>query len=424
VITDIRCERGELTFQAEVGGISERIWIRSEADLAPNADAVLSASLLPAMKSGGKLEIHAPISPRILRMQPEYQAIQRAWSRDWRSRTRLEEVSVSAPVRDEQEPERNGRVGAFFSGGVDSWSTILTHPEITDLVFIRGTDLLLGNEQHEGLVEEVDSRLREVAAELGKRITVVETNLRQLSDPLAPWEIYFGCALVTVALFAQPLFDRVLIASEIDHEVQPAVATGRMVDHLWSTDGLEIIDDGGLYNRVERIRNIADHPLVQRSLRTCWQNPGSAYNCGRCRKCLQTMITLEALGKRDRVTTFPELDLEAVAEVVIDIDLALSYWEDLLDLTRAAGRSDLEAVVESAVSRGKRTLELPDGFRRRRTPGPPPLSGPTEANGDGSIPPTEAEQLLGTILNSRSWRMTEPLRRLAARARRLGGPRP
>jgi len=377
------------------------------------------------MKAGGTLEIDAPISPRILRMQPEYQAIQRAWSRDWKGRAILEEVSVSAPARDEPEPERKGRVGAFFSGGVDSWSTIVSHPEITDLVFIRGADLLLGDERHEGLVEEVDARLRAVAAELGKRITVVETNLRRLSDPLAPWEIYFGCALVSVALFAQPLFDRVLIASEIDHEVQPAVATARMVDHLWSTDGLEIIDDGGLYNRVERIRNIADHPLVQRSLRSCWQNPGSAYNCGRCRKCLQTMITLEALGKRDRVSTFPELDLGAVADVVIDFELSLSLWEDLLDLTRATGRSDLEQVVAPAVERGKRALGLPSQFRRRRVHGPPPLTAPPQANGSsGSTRPADAEQLLGTILSSRSWRLTEPLRRLGAWARRARAPRP
>lgn len=358
-------------------------------------------------------------------MQPEYQAIQRAWSREWKGRANLEEVSVAAQARDEQEPERNGRVGAFFSGGVDSWSTIVTHPEITDLVFIRGIDLLLGDERHQGLVEEVDARLREVAAELGKRITVVETNLRRLSDPLAPWEIYFGCALVTVALFAQPLFDRVLIASEIDHEVQPAVATARMVDHLWSTEALEIIDDGGLYNRVERIHNIADHPLVQRSLRSCWQNPGSAYNCGRCRKCLQTMITLEALDKRDRVSTFPELDLDAVTDVVIDFELALSLWEDLLDLTRATGRSDLERVVEPAVARGKRTLGLPSEFRRRRTQGPPPPTAPARANGTrGSIRPGDAEQLLGTILSSRSWRLTEPLRRLGVRVRRARTPRP
>jgi hypothetical protein len=371
------------------------------------------------MRAGGTLTIPASISPRLLRTQPEFQTIQRAWSWEWRfGDPPLKEVAVSAPARDQPSAEPNGRVAAFFSGGVDSWSTIVNHPEITDLIFIRGTDLLLGWPVHEALVEEVESRLRAVATELGKRITVVETNLRQLSDPLARWDIYFGCALVTVALFAQPLFERVLIASEIDHEVQPAIATGRMVDQLWSTEELEIVDDGGRYNRVERIRNVADHFPVQRSLRVCWQNPGSTYNCGRCRKCLQTMITLEALGKRNRVATFPELDLEAVADIEITWDLPLILWEDLLDATRAAGRTDLERAVEPVVARGKKTMGLPPNYRRRRMPGPPALVRVTEPASADVAASEEAQELLNTILNSRSWRMTAPLRRVANRLRR------
>ena len=375
---------------------------------------------MPAMRTGGTLRIPASISPRLLRTQPEFQAIQRAWSREWKfGDPPLEEVAVSAPARAQPPTQPNGRVAAFFSGGVDSWSTILNHPEITDLIFVRGADLLLGTPVHEALVEEVESRLRAVAAELGKRITVVETNLRQFSDPLARWETYFGCALVTVALFAQALFERVLIAGDIDHEVQPAVGTARMVDQLWSTEQLEIVDDGGRFNRMERIRGIADNPQVQRSLRVCWRNPDSAYNCGRCRKCLQTMIALETLGKRDRVATFPDLDLDAVAEINSTWDLPLALWEDLLDATRAAGRADLERIVEPVVARDRETLGLPPNYRRRQIPGPPTLvRAPAPATAADPATAEQAEELLGTILNSHSWRMTAPFRRLAGRLRR------
>jgi hypothetical protein len=372
------------------------------------------------MRSGGTLRIAAPISPRLLRMQPEYQAIQRVWSLEWESEfgyPPLNEVAVSAPPRDDAPAQPSGRVAAFFSGGVDSWSTVIGHEDVTDLIFVRGTDLILGSADHESLVDEVESRLREVAAGLGKQITVVETNLRQLSDPLARWDVYFGSALVAVALFLQPLFERVLIASEIDHEVQPLNGTSRMVDQLWSTEGLEIVDDGGRFNRVERTRRIADHPLVQRSLRVCWKNPGGAYNCGRCRKCVQTMITLEALGRRDRFATFPELDLEAVAEIEFNSLLSLTIWEDVLDLTREVGRADLEQIVEPAVMRGRREHGFPPDYRRRRSPGPPPTNRPAVADGDSTRAAQEAQEQLETILSSRSWRMTAPLRRVANRLR-------
>jgi len=43
---------------------------------------------------------------------------------------------------------------------------------------------------------------------------------------------------------------------------------------------------------------------------------GGAYNCGHCRKCLMTKVTLEALGARDALKTFPsQLDLDAVASI-------------------------------------------------------------------------------------------------------------
>jgi hypothetical protein len=189
-----------------------------------------------------------------------------------------------------------------------------------------------------------------------------------------------------------------------------------MVDQLWSTEQLEIVDVGGRYNRVERVRKIADHPLVQRSLRVCWENPDSAYNCGRCRKCLQTMLTLEVFGKLDRVSTFPELDLDAVARVEIANEVGLSYWEDLLDAARATGRADLEGAVEPVIARRKQKLGLPPHHRRRHTPGPPPL---TPRPVTWRTPTEEREALLKAILNSRSWRLTAPLRRIAWRLRRL-----
>ena len=192
----------------------------------------------------------------------------------------------------------------------------------------------------------------------------------------------------------------------------------RLVDQLWSTELLEVLEDGGRFTRVERTAKIASDPLVQSSLRVCWENPGGAYNCGRCRKCLMTMVTLEALGVRDSVKTFPpELDLEAVASIEITISMLLSLWEDVLDAVRKAGRTDLEPAVEAAVEDGKRRLGLPPGYRRRARPGPPPLD-PEAAKAARASQEREAalgnvgtRRLAAEVLGSRSWKLTEPLRR-------------
>jgi hypothetical protein len=227
------------------------------------------------------------------------------------------------------------------------------------------------------LIDQVETRVREAAGELGLALHVVNTNLRELSDPLARWEAYYGSALVAVALFLAPRFERVLITGGSDHEVQEPLGANRMVHQLWSPEQLEIVEAGGRYSRLERVRRVASHPLVQRTLRVCWENPGGAYNCGRCRKCLMTMITLEALGARSEIETFPPtLDLDAVAAIDLRQRISLHFWEDILDTAREAGRSDLEPAVEEVVEKGKRKLGLPPTYRRRTMPGPPRLARP------------------------------------------------
>ena len=115
-----------------------------------------------------------------------------------------------------------------------------------------------------------------------------------------------------------------------------------MVDQLWSTEELQLVDVGGRHTRVERLKRIVNHPVVQRTLRVCWENPDGAYNCGRCRKCLLTMLTLEGLGARALIHTFPpELDLDAVAAIEIDQMDVLTMWEDGLDAVRAGDRRTL-----------------------------------------------------------------------------------
>jgi hypothetical protein len=417
-IADLLRAPGELAFEARIAGAEpRRLWIRSATRVTPPADPALALCLMPAMRAGGRLELEERISPRLLRSQREYQAIQRVWSRDWDfDQEPLREVEVSAPPR-APAPRLGGGVAAFFSGGVDSWATVLENPDVTDLIFVRGLDLVPGAAHQADLADEVEARLRDGAGALGLALHVVETNVRRLSDPLVRWEAYNANPMAAIALFFEPLFARVLIAGDTDHETQVPLGTSRMVNQLWSTEQLEIVDDGGRLSREQRLRRIAAHPVVRQTLRVCWENPGGAYNCGRCRKCLLTMISLEAIGAREQVATFPpQLDLAPLEQSEIRQPISLLLWEDVLETTRAAGRSDLERAVEPLVARGRRNLGLPASYRSRR-PGGGMVAALTEAERRAEaaeLARDEARAQLATVLGSRSWRLLAPLRRLRA----------
>jgi hypothetical protein len=411
---------GELSFQAQIGDTEQSVWFRSETPVTPPADGALASCLMPAMRRGGGcLTMPGRISPRLLRTQREYQAIQAAWSLDWEfGDPPLEEVEVVAPSRAPDWSSPATRVAAFFSGGVDSWATVLANPDLTDLIFVRGVDILPGAAHQAGLAAEVEARLRAAAGELGLPLHVVETNVRELSDPIVRWENYSPCPLLAIALFFEPLFGRVLIATDTDHRTQQPSASGRLVDQLWSTERLEIVDDGGRLNREQRVHSIAAHPIAQQTLRVCWENPDGAYNCGRCRKCVLTMISLEAIGVRERFSTFPpDLDLGLVAGFEVHQSIGLALWEDTLDTARAAGRADLERALEPLVAKGKRNLGLPPAHSGRRSHRPPPTPGSPHL--DARAAPGSDAAVLEEILSSRSWRITAPMRRLGARLRRL-----
>lgn len=372
---------GELAFEARLEGVEpKRIWLRTTTEVEPPPDPALPICVLPAMRSGGRLTMSEEVSPRLLRNQREFQAIQRAWSFGWSfGDPPLEEVEVAAPTRDDYLAPRSRRVAAFFSGGVDSFATILTDPDVTDLIFVRGIDLLPRLAHQGDLADRVEQQLRAAAADLGMPLHVVETNARELSEPEDPsnplirWEAYAPSPLVAVSLFFAPLFERVLIPSDNDYETQPPIGSARLVDQLWSTENLEIVDHGGRLSREQRLARIADHPVVRRTLRVCWENPGGAYNCGSCRKCMLTKISLEAIGAREGVTTFsPELDLGLLDGYELSQPIQLALWEDVLDTVRDHGRADLERAVGSLVTRGKGDLGLPQShrFRHSRSPGP------------------------------------------------------
>ncbi len=407
-VRDVRSAPGELSFDIDVCGIERTIWFKTDAPVTPNADAVLATCLLPALLWGGTLEIDAPISPRLLRCQTEFQTIQRMWSREWDyGLLPLGEIDVRAPEREPTTPSTGRGVATFFSGGVDSWSVVSEYPEVTHLVFVRGLDL---TERPAAFVDDVERRLRAAAADLGKTLYVVDTNVRELSNPLLPWDVYFASPLAAVALLLAPLFERFLVTGDVDYETTVGQGVDPLIDHLWSTEELEIAHACGRYSRVERIALIADDPVAQRALRVCWENLDGAYNCGRCRKCLSTTITLEALGKREPFGTFPpRLDLAALDDVKVANVLVVTLWQDILDLVRERGRTDLEPPVAAVVARGKRGLGLPDSFRLRGA-----------ANGRLSVAERqEIQGRLDTVLESRSWRLTAPLRRVGRRINQL-----
>ncbi|HEX5416178.1 MAG TPA: hypothetical protein VFZ25_10970, partial [Chloroflexota bacterium] len=203
------------------------------------------------------------------------------------------------------------------TAGVDSFYTLLKHrEEITTLIYVHGFDVPLENLP---VRAKVSSAIRAVAAELGKDVVEVETNLKEFSDHYGRWaENSHGAALASVALLLSPQFERVYLAASHTYVQMTPWGSYPMLDPLWSTEATEIVHDGCESTRTEKIASLRSCETVLRWLRVCWENRNGAYNCGECEKCLRNMIVLRVAGLLQSCVSFDRpLDLEKVSQIVV-----------------------------------------------------------------------------------------------------------
>ncbi len=265
--------------------------------LTPQREAALAMSLFPAMKAGAELQVGGEVSSRVLGKLPELQELVHTW---------LPEYFQLIPVRGAEPVEKKshgaGRVGSFFSGGVDGWYTLLKHRDvITDLILVWGFDIPLDKP---ALFEQARQSAQRVADEMGKNLVVVKTNLREVIDPLVPWKWMHGSGMAAVANVLSAEFQRIYISTSQWHGSQPANGSHILLDPLWSSESLELVHEGLEATRLDKIRLVAQHDIALQTLRVCYLNLWGAYNCGRCEKCLRTMVALQIVGALERCTTF------------------------------------------------------------------------------------------------------------------------
>ena len=116
------------------------------------------------------------------------QDIYHAWDQD-----SFKRVTVRGRPRREQQTQA-ASVGCLFSGGLDSFYTLLKHrEEVTHLIFADGFDIPPQDEQRR---ERAVSVARTVADELGKSLIEVHTNLPLFTHVAGlTWQVYHGAAL-------------------------------------------------------------------------------------------------------------------------------------------------------------------------------------------------------------------------------------
>ncbi len=339
---------------AAVSVPAEKYWYEVPAamagDLARDGNPWLAAFLPLAAALGEPLEWELPVDRPLVDGARE---VLRVW-RSWYGETSV--VPLRGPVTEAPSGLPPRRTCAFLSGGVDSFFTALDHGDgdgrdergaIDEFLFVGGLDLRL--DAVEGTARARRS-LGEVAAALGRPLVFVRTNLRDLSmqwDRFVDWALWgHGPVLASVPLALGPRYGRALIpASNIYPQLVPW-GSHPFTDTLFSSWTLRVRNDGAAHDRAEKVLAIAPSELVRRHLRVCFKS-SDGLNCGRCQKCLITMLMLETVVGLSVCPTFPgPLDLGRVRAMHVDKPWQRRHLDRVREQARERGRGDLVRAVD------------------------------------------------------------------------------
>lgn len=323
------------------------VWFRIEGGrVSQDSDAFLAAALLPAMKSAESLKLAGRVSRTLIGNSSTIQNVVHKWFPEFNK------IPVSSgDVADTIQNSQERGVGCFFSAGVDSYYTLLKHrEEITHLIYVHGFDIWLHEEEFRSAVL---CEVRKVAQAFGKSLIFVETNIHEVSDQFADWGVhYHGAALASVALLLAPQLQTVYVPSSYAYDELFPWGSHPLLDPLWGTESLKIVHDGNEAGRIEKLALIAQSDIALRTLRVCLDRTDGAYNCGHCEKCIRTMINLHLSGVPPHSTTFSrELDLDAVANLVLEDEHALIFARENLRAAEAKEDKELAKALQQAIDR-------------------------------------------------------------------------
>jgi diphthamide synthase (EF-2-diphthine--ammonia ligase) len=311
--------------------------------LPEGGEAFVILALLPAMKLGLPVISDLPLQPRFVFQMTRFQEI----ALQWFARKDLKSVEISSPEGRTHAAQPAPGVSALFSGGVDSFHTILTHQqELTHLLYVEGFDTHL---HQVGYRQLANSHMERAAVQVGIPMLKVETNARQFLDHYAGWQHTGTTVTGAIAhLFARHI-GKVYFPGTHSWESLHFLSDGYLLLKQFALPDFEAVVDGMSVTRQEKVAALSQCPAALEHLRVCWDTPPDKLNCGVCEKCLRTMAQLNAEGLLQKCASLPHaIDWENLESLPVRSGSVTEYWEaTAARTTDPYQKQKLESMVRS-----------------------------------------------------------------------------
>jgi hypothetical protein len=267
-------------------------------------------------------------------------------------------------------PPATARAALFLSGGVDSLFVLqrnrenypADHPaSFRDAIWVRGFGARGGHgtSPHAVNLRERQRRcLRGVTEAVGLRLIVVRGSVEILAED----GTYFFQASHSAHLAAVAhLFPRRLTAASIapsyDAAFLPPWGSHPLLDACYGSSAIEIRHETYGESRAQRTAAVGRNGELLRWLVVCGEGPlePGRSNCGRCEKCVRTMLGLLLADALDENGPFAAGDVDPLLLESIRLPASvIPFWNPLVEPLRRHGRADLAARAAALVADSRR----------------------------------------------------------------------
>jgi hypothetical protein len=324
-------------------------------ELSPDPNGFLLASYLPAWRARERrVALDDAICP-ILRANLAAAVQTLASWNPW----------LGAPPRVEA-PEKarapQGGVASFLSGGVDSLATLRvnrtelpsSHPEAISAAILVDYQDISGISAAETVARyrERTRIIETICTDAGVEPVLLRTNARALDSSMKFWMCtYHGSLLAGLAHFLSNRFRKVHIAATFDAANLAPWGSHPLLDPYYSSAHLQVAHHGLEMSRFTKTAIVADWPVALNNLNVCVSKRSQGRNCGRCEKCLRTMLALLSLGRLAECQAFDQADIrpDDLSGLVISNDYQASCYRDVARSLRQQGRADLARIVDRKI---------------------------------------------------------------------------
>lgn len=280
----------------------KKLWFRFPKQYQPmmsiDSDPFLVGLILLAMNLKESIHVQGSVSKRVFSGLKEYQKIYQQWFPDL-----FETIEISCDHLRDDAPPKNRTQACAFSGGVDSFFTLIQLREnLTHVLFMAGFDMPLNLSKS---IQDLTSKYAVLIKKFGIQWISGSTNIRNFVNRV-DWTNAHGQALAASALFFKESWNQFYIPSSYTLKSYPKWGTHPQLDFLLSSETMEFIHHGAESNRVNKLERIVQVPESYEHLRVCWIQDLGLKNCANCEKCIRTMIALKILKSLHLYTTFGE----------------------------------------------------------------------------------------------------------------------